>query len=300
MSSSLQYFLLAFSLFSISQAAVPASKTFKFVNEGEFGDYIVEYGANYRVLDIYTFPFQLCFFNTTPNNYSLGLRMGTVRSESQMRWVWEANRNNPVGENATFSLEQNGNLVLAEANGHVVWQTNTSNKGVVGFKLLPNGNMVLHDSKGKFIWQSFKEPTDTLLVGQELHINGPTYLTSRPYTSSGHYSYFLHLEFQRLVLWNFNNTENTGPKVVVNVGDGMIEYMRFISNRKTNALRFEYKSNKYTTIKTSTYGARTLSRPKFNTTLTYFRLDTDGNLKAYTYDTRKEAGSWKVTYALYK
>ena len=126
-------------LFIISQAIVPPSETFTSVNQGDFGEYIVEYDANYRSLNQFQNPFNLCFYNTTPNAYTLALRMGTIRSESVRRWVWEANRGKPVKENATLSLGTDGNLVLAEADGQVVWQTNTANKGVVGFELLPNG-----------------------------------------------------------------------------------------------------------------------------------------------------------------
>ncbi|KAB1221142.1 Epidermis-specific secreted glycoprotein EP1 [Morella rubra] len=90
--------------------------------------------------------------------------MATTHLESLRHWVWEANRGNPVRKNATLTLGRDGNLVLADADGRVAWQTNTANKGVVGLELLPNGNLVLHDSKGKFIWQSFDHPTDTLLV----------------------------------------------------------------------------------------------------------------------------------------
>ncbi|CAN6558268.1 unnamed protein product [Malus baccata var. baccata] len=139
-----------FSLFAfIAQAQVPANQTFTYVNEGEFGPFITEYDASYRMLDPFAAPFQLAFYNTTPNAFTLALRMGLRRSESLFRWVWEANRGNPVGENATLTFGTNGNLVLAHANGKVAWQTNTANKGVVGFKSLPNGNMVLHNSKGK-------------------------------------------------------------------------------------------------------------------------------------------------------
>ncbi|KAI7743701.1 hypothetical protein M8C21_014967, partial [Ambrosia artemisiifolia] len=158
---------------------VPTSQTFTYVNEGDFGDYIVEYDANYRALTPFNNPFQLCFYNTTPNAFTLALRMGTVRSESLMRWVWEANRGNPVRENATLTFGTDGNLVLADADGRVVWQTNTANKGVVGFQVLPNGNMVLHDGKGNYLWQSFDSPTDTLLVGQTLRAGGPNKLVSR-------------------------------------------------------------------------------------------------------------------------
>lgn len=186
--------LLSCFFLSLSQALVPPDQTFKFVNEGDFGDFAVEYGANYRVLSIAQSPFQLAFYNTTPNAYTLALRMAILRSESAMRWVWEANRGRPVRDNATFSLGADGNLVLADSDGSVVWQSNTANKGVVGFKLLPNGNMVLHDSSGKFLWQSFDSPTDTLLVGQSLRLGGAIKLVSRAsekLNSNGPYSFVM-------------------------------------------------------------------------------------------------------------
>ncbi|KAK6934157.1 Bulb-type lectin domain [Dillenia turbinata] len=170
-------FFLVLSFSFITQADVPVSDTFTYVNEGEFGPHVVEYDGNYRVLSIFNSPFQLCFYNTTPNAFTLALRMGTLPSESLFRWVWEANRGNPVGD----------------ADGHVAWQTNTANKGVVGFKLLPNGNMVLYDAKGNFKWQSFDHPTDTLLVSQALRVKGPTKLVSRlsdKVNSDGAYSLY--------------------------------------------------------------------------------------------------------------
>ncbi|KAI7743694.1 hypothetical protein M8C21_014960 [Ambrosia artemisiifolia] len=175
-----------FSSFSISIAIVPANETFHYVNEGELrlgSDYLTfvsEYAPTYRPLPAFTFPFQLCFYNTTPNAYTLALRMGAVRTQTVLPWVWEANRGKPVRENATFSLGSDGNLILAEANGQIVWQTNTANKGVVGFAILSDGNMVLRDSKGNFVWQSFDSPTDTLLIGQSLRVKGGPYkLVSR-------------------------------------------------------------------------------------------------------------------------
>lgn len=80
----------------------------------------------------------------------------TSSSESYFWWVWEANQGKPVGEKATLSFGANGNLVLADTDGRVAWQTNTVNEGVVGLKLLPNGNLVLHDSKGKFVRQKLQ------------------------------------------------------------------------------------------------------------------------------------------------
>jgi hypothetical protein len=218
MPSQLRVSLLAFlSIISlIAQATavtVPLSSTFKYVNEGEFGDYIVEYGANYRVLDPFNSPFQLCFYNTTPNAFTLALRMGTVRSTSTMRWVWEANRGNPVGENATLTFGEDGNLVLADADGRIAWQTNTANKGVVHFQVQPNGNMVLQDVKGYFIWQSFDYPTDTLLVGQSLRAGGAARLVSRrseKQNSNGAYS--LVMEPKRLAIY-YKSPSSPKPKL---------------------------------------------------------------------------------------
>ncbi|KAI5662392.1 hypothetical protein M9H77_21715 [Catharanthus roseus] len=290
MSSWKPFALAFFFLFAIAQAKVPASNTFKYVNQGEFGDFVVEYQANYRVLDPFTFPFQLCFYNTTPNAYTLALRMGTINSRLILRWVWEANRGNPVGENATFSLGQDGNLILAHANGRVAWQSGTANKGVVGFKILPNGNMVLYDSKGKFIWQSFDSPTDTLLVGQTLRAGGPTKLVSRDSpTRNVNGAYSLALEAKKLVI---KSSSKSNP--LIQISQGTFEYVRFNSDSKTNSLRLDYK-----VTKSSNMAAYTLSKPEFNTTLSYFRLGIDGSLKVFTYDTRIEDGLWRETFTFY-
>lgn len=168
--------LLSLIIFSnicfIAEAQVPTNQTFKFFNRGKFEDplqgykpfpnySLAQYDATYRVLNVSNYPFQLCFYNTTPNTFTLALRMGNFfkYSKPPLRWVWEANRRNPVGENATLTVGTDSNLVLTDADGRVrvAWQTNTENKGVVGLNLLPTGNMVLYNSmtKGNFIWQSF-------------------------------------------------------------------------------------------------------------------------------------------------
>lgn len=275
--------LLSFSTF-IAQAIVPQNETFKFVNSGELGPFIVEYGADYRMISIFNAPFQVGFYNTTPNAYTLALRIGLQRSEQLFRWVWEANRGNPVDENATFSLTTNGNLELANSNGRLVWQTNTSNKGVVAFRLLPNGNMVLIDAKGKFIWQSFDHPTDTLLVDQYLKPNGPSKLVSRlseKENLDGPYS--LVLEPKGLAL--YYKSKNS-PKPILywqSSQQGSLENVTLTSDSESFEIRFD------------TF----LGRPVNNSTLTYLRLGIDGNIKFHTYFLDVRDGVWKVTYTLF-
>ncbi|KAK8507419.1 hypothetical protein V6N13_141440 [Hibiscus sabdariffa] len=297
-------FLFLFAIFSVTKATVPDSETFQYVNEGELGPYIIEYDGNYRVLPPFAAPFQLCFYNTTPDAFTLALRMGLRRSESLFRWVWEANRGNPVKENATLTFGRDGNLVLADVDGRIAWQTNTANKGVTGFKVLPNGNMVLHDAKGNFVWQSFDHPTDTLLAGQSLRLGGATKLVSRASAlSNSDGAYSLVMESKSLVLYYKGpNTPKPilyfNPEFWVNVRKGPLEYVKFDSTPENDegtayGLNLEYHSN------SSFGGTMRIGRPNYNSTLSFLRLEMDGNLKVYTYYDPVFDGAWDVTFTLF-
>lgn len=284
----------------IAHAIVPQNETFKFVNSGDLGDFIVEYGGDYRMISIFNAPFQVGFYNTTPNAFTLALRIGLQRSEQLFRWVWEANRGNPVGENGTFSLGADGNLVLANADGRIVWQTNTSNKGVVAFRLLSNGNMVLIDAKGKFVWQSFDHPTDTLLVDQYLKPNGPSKLVSRlseKENVDGPYS--LVLEPKGLALY-YKSTNSPRPikywfsSSWFSFEKGSLENVTLKSDPES----FEYGFD-FFVANSTTSGSSIIGRPVNNSTLTYLRLGINGNIKFHTYFLDVRSGVWKVTYTLF-
>ncbi|KAL8045746.1 hypothetical protein ABFX02_08G133800 [Erythranthe guttata] len=287
-----------------SQAIVPPSRTFKYVNQGPLGEYSVEYSADYRFLEIGTFPFNLCFYNTTPDAFILGLRMGHRRSESAMRWVWDANRGSPVRENATISLGSDGNFVLAEANGTIVWQTNTANKGVVGLDTLPNGNIVLYDSTGRYVWQSFDHPTDTLLVGQFLRATGgPTRLVSRLSEAeplNGPYSFVMEQRHWAM----YYQTKNTQKPMMYykssefGNGKGALAFLGFYSAPENDGNYAFELGFVYNMSKSDSSGTSILSRPKYNTTYSMLRVDADGNLRIYTYDENVDWGAWEVTYVL--
>ena len=300
-------FLFSISISSfIAQASVPINSTFKYVNEGEFGPYIVEYDGNYRTLPIFASPFQFCFYNTTPNAYTLALRMATTRSESLFRWVWEANRGKPVGENATLTFGTDGNLVLAHADGRVAWQTGTANKGVVGLRLLPTGNLVLYDSKGKFIWQSFDYPTDTLLVGQSLRAGGVTKLVSRASeadNSDGKYS--LVMEPKRLAMY-YKGTNSPKPilyatsSVWFTIDKGSLTNVTLTCSPDTDeGYAYNLILDYYVSNSQNPSGNRILVRPKYNSTLTILRLGIDGNIRLYTYYDKVDWRAWEVTYTLF-
>ncbi|OMO76205.1 S-locus glycoprotein [Corchorus capsularis] len=288
----------------VANATVPTSRTFKYINQGDFGEYTVEYLADYRVTPIYTFPFTVCFYNTTPNAFTLALRMGTKRSESIMRWVWEANRGRPVRENATLTFGKDGNLVLADADGTVAWQTGTANKGVVGLDLLENGNLVLYDKKGKFIWQSFDHPTDTLLVGQALRSNGSNKLVSRTSISDGSegpYSFVMEGRYYKL----YYKTKNSPTPLLYYMsyefgnGQGSLTNLKFYCNPETEqGYAFELGFT-WDMSNSPSFGTHILARPKYNSTYSMLRVESDGNLKIYTYNENVDWGAWENTFKLF-
>ncbi|XP_024966638.1 epidermis-specific secreted glycoprotein EP1-like [Cynara cardunculus var. scolymus] len=294
------FFCFLFPLFSISDAIVPAADTFRYVNSGDFGLLETEYNPTYRFLPPFTTPFQLCFYNTTPNAYTLSLRMGTRRDGSIMPWVWEANRGKPVRENATFSFGSDGNLVLADADGRIVWQTNTANKGVVGFAILSNGNMVLRDAKGSFIWQSFDSPTDTLLLGQSLQIGGPNKLVSRASTTenvNGVYSFVLEpkrmaLYYKTMLYWSSTFTE-------VNKANGNLV------KATLQIVETEYDDDYFHSLRCHLSNSNEVSDLnldiiRYNSNLSYLRLGVDGNLRLYTYRANVRGNAWSLLFTLFK
>ena len=166
---------------------------------------------------------------------------------------------------------------MAEADGTVVCQSNTANKGVVGFKLLPNGNMVLRDSKGNFIWQSFDYPTDTLLVGQSLRVGRVTKLVSRLSVKEnvdGPHSFVM--EPKRLA---FYYKSSSAPRPIL--------YYTFpISYNGLKSLTLKSspgKMHELTLVDSSGDNGFIFDRPKYDSTISFLRLGIDGNLRVFTY-----------------
>ncbi|XP_068649062.1 EP1-like glycoprotein 2 [Aristolochia californica] len=288
-------------LSTVSRATVPDSETFKYVNEGEFGEYFPEYAASYRLLPVGNYLFQLCFYSSNPDAFHLAMLMGNEDSDfSLLRFVWEANRNVPVGENATLTFGRDGNLVLANPDGRVVWSTGTANKGVVGLKLLHDGNLVLYGKKGKFIWQSFEHPTDTLLVGQSLKVGGPAKLISRVSGfdgSEGPYSLVLQHSGLILYLKVGNQTLSYSGDSFSSTGSPLASATLTCTPETPAAYAYELKLS--TPQGGPPAGGYLLARPYFNATLSFMRIDPDGNLRTYTYYDKVEYSSWAVTFTFF-
>ncbi|KAL6843221.1 hypothetical protein ACP4OV_026934 [Aristida adscensionis] len=89
-----------------------------------------------------------------------------VSGEPQV--IWSANPDNPVSQGAILTFTGEGDLLLHESDGTMIWSTATKNKSVVGMSLRDSGNLVLFDRNGSSVWQSFDNPTDTLVMGQSI------------------------------------------------------------------------------------------------------------------------------------
>ncbi|KAL5997875.1 hypothetical protein ACLOJK_008807 [Asimina triloba] len=295
-------FLSFFLLSIVAQAQVPAAQQFRWVNQGPMADYVTEFGAWYRqpsVAGFSKFPFRLCFYNTTPDAHVFAIRMGSRRGENIMRWVWDANRNSPARENSTLTFGRDGNLVLANADGRVVWQTNTANKGVTGFQLLPTGNLVLQDRTGRFVWQSFDHPTDTLLVGQSLRLAGVNKLVSRTSDENGSDGPYSAAISPKGFLTHF-----TSAGVALPYGGWLRNYQIDAVTLAIEPDVVEGQTVAYflsLTFQSNVSNSDTfeLVRIYYNSTFSFLRISSDGNLRTFTYNDKVVEGAWLPTFSFF-
>lgn len=131
--------------------------------------------------------FELGFFrppgdsNTTSsapssqNYYYVGIWYRKI--VSQCTPVWVANRAAPVRDAASsqFAVAADGNLVIINEAGKLVWSTNisaaASSADPVVAVISDIGNLVLQREDGEVLWQSMEHPTDTWLPGFRIGLN---------------------------------------------------------------------------------------------------------------------------------
>ncbi|XP_008245612.1 PREDICTED: G-type lectin S-receptor-like serine/threonine-protein kinase At2g19130 [Prunus mume] len=119
--------------------------------------------------------FELGFFTPgNSQNYYIGIWYKKLPPKTV---VWVANRNQPVSDtsSSTLQLFQNGNLTLLVQFKTEIWSTHsmsTVSHSTVAM-LLDNGNFVITYAfnSSVVIWQSFDHPTNTWLPGGKLGHN---------------------------------------------------------------------------------------------------------------------------------
>ncbi|XP_058073430.1 G-type lectin S-receptor-like serine/threonine-protein kinase LECRK3 [Magnolia sinica] len=86
--------------------------------------------------------------------------------------VWFANRDNPVQQGSTVQLTEDGQLVLKDHEGQLIWEPKFINGSVSYAAMLNTGNFILSSSDSVDRWGSFDDPTDTILPTQVLNFGG--------------------------------------------------------------------------------------------------------------------------------
>ncbi|KAK4345103.1 hypothetical protein RND71_035279 [Anisodus tanguticus] len=101
----------------------------------------------------------------------LGIWYADVQVDSV---VWVANRDKPISDkNGIFTIEKNGNLVVKNGRGDLLWSTNVTvaTMNSTG-SLMDNGNLVIVNGNNRALWQSFQHPTDIFLPEMRVYMDG--------------------------------------------------------------------------------------------------------------------------------
>ncbi|PSS31793.1 G-type lectin S-receptor-like serine/threonine-protein kinase [Actinidia chinensis var. chinensis] len=83
--------------------------------------------------------------------------------------TWSANHDAPVSSSGKMSLTADGILVM-DQDGNFKWSTPRLQSLVSSLQLTENGNLVLLDQFNSTLWESFIYPTNTIVIGQKLHV----------------------------------------------------------------------------------------------------------------------------------
>ncbi|KAI4374729.1 hypothetical protein MLD38_012691 [Melastoma candidum] len=163
--------------------------------------------------------FQLGFFNPgDPSKRYVGIWF----QKNPVTVVWVANRLKPVTDGkGVLRVTDQGNLILQNGTGGVLWSSNTSVAGDPVAQLLDSGNLVLKNGiDGGVLWQSFDYPTDTVLADMKIGINRTSglerHLTSwisSDDPSPGNFSYGIDIGgFHEMILMQGSDIKyRTGP-----------------------------------------------------------------------------------------
>ncbi|KAF7114231.1 hypothetical protein RHSIM_RhsimUnG0095300 [Rhododendron simsii] len=83
--------------------------------------------------------------------------------------TWTANHDGSVSNSGTMSLTNNG-ILITDQNGNSKWSTPPLQSLVSVLQLTESGNLILLDHFNGTLWESFSYPTDTIVIGQKLHV----------------------------------------------------------------------------------------------------------------------------------
>ncbi|KAL3831023.1 hypothetical protein ACJIZ3_019825 [Penstemon smallii] len=196
--------------------------------------------------------------------------------------LWSANRDNPVGINATLELTTKGDLVLRDVDGTLAWSTNTSGMSVSSMNLTETGNLVLLDEKNYVVWQSFDHPTDVLVPGQILP-SGKELTANVSATNWTRGLYSLSMTSKGLV-----------ASIMADPPQVHYEYTiaKVIQNNEPNYVRFENGS----ILLNVTENSHAYRITNYATSAQYLKLGHDGHLRVLNWENYQ----WVVVFDVFE
>ncbi|KAL2336789.1 hypothetical protein Fmac_011235 [Flemingia macrophylla] len=113
--------------------------------------------------------FTLGFF--TPQNSTK--RYVGIWWKSESTVIWVANRNQPLNDSSgVVTISEDGNLVVLNAQEHVLWSTKVSNASNTTAQFSDSGKLVLTETTtGDILWDSFQQPSNSFLPEMKLSFN---------------------------------------------------------------------------------------------------------------------------------
>ncbi|XP_010245277.1 PREDICTED: G-type lectin S-receptor-like serine/threonine-protein kinase LECRK1 [Nelumbo nucifera] len=138
------------------------------------------------------------------NGYAVGIWFAKIPTKTV---IWTANRDDPP-------LQQDSRLVLTR-DGRLILQTTASQSTSIAeaaqsaswASMLDTGNFVLCNSSGNIIWQSFDFPTDTILPGQPLLVEGKLVSSTSETNHSSGWFYIIMQSDGNLVQYPMQNAK---------------------------------------------------------------------------------------------
>ncbi|XP_057809769.1 G-type lectin S-receptor-like serine/threonine-protein kinase At5g35370 isoform X2 [Salvia miltiorrhiza] len=145
-----------------------------------------------------------------PSAQQLRFYLCVIHAESNAV-TWSANRDAPLSKSGSMTLTSDGIAITDEGGGgSLKWSTPPFRSPVSALQLTDTGNLVLLDQRNASLWESFRNPTDTLVMGQRLHAGTPLSSSVSPGDlSSGEYRLVLTasdavLQWRNLTYWKMS------------------------------------------------------------------------------------------------
>ncbi|KAF3777329.1 G-type lectin S-receptor-like serine/threonine-protein kinase [Nymphaea thermarum] len=227
----------------------------------------------------WTSPSKTFSFGFTKYQQNPSLFVAGVTHSASTILVWTAGDASPavVDGGASLNFSSDGNLRLLNGSGTVVWQSLTGNKGVSVAAVEDSGNFFLKNGSST-VWDTFSYPADVVvqqqnfLVGQALRSG----LYSFEFVNS---TVELRLKWNiSIVYWSISNSSIAGkltsPALVLDA-TGVVTLVDPLLSAPS---KWIYSSD---------YSSESV---KFR----FLRLDSDGNLRAYSFDGKNLSPQWSA------